>query len=175
VRILALDQSIRRSGWALLTKRRHAVVEAQGWFGSVAASGAQSDRDKVACFKQQVRDLIVDYTPDALVWEKPMQVISRNQGRGVNAHQLILTRLDEVLVGLADEFDLYSDAVAPRTWRAMVLGKGAGALPARAAKQRARSYVLWLGINASNDDVAEAICIGLWAASCSRELPARVE
>jgi len=169
MRILALDQSTRRSGWALVTKQRQAAVQASGWFGS----DGLDDRGKVEAFKQHVRELILDYEPDALVWEKPLKVISRNQGRGINAHQLILTRLDEVLVGLAGDYDLYSDSVAPQTWRALVLGKGSGNLPGRAAKERARSYVGWLGIEASNDDVAEAICIGLWAATCSKVLPAR--
>lgn len=164
MRILALDQSVKRSGWAIVSGRE---IGPHGWFGSMAAD----DRRQVELFKDQVRQLILDYEPELLAWEAPAKFIPafarKGGGTAVNAHQLVLTRLDQVLLGLANEFDLYDEAPAPKTWRAMVLGKGCGNLPKREAKRRAVAYCGWLGIQVPNDDVAEAICIGLWAASCS--------
>ena len=167
--ILALDQSITRSGFAVLeTGRRPGTgqVMHSGWFGSAGGD----DRVKVDAFIQHVRELILDYAPGLMVWEKPAKYLARVGAKGgVNAHQLVLTRLDENLFGLARDYGRAFATVAPNTWRAKVLGKGAGRMPRDEAKRRALAHCAWIGQPVKNADQAEAICIGLWALAYVRE------
>jgi hypothetical protein len=162
--ILALDQSLKRTGWAVLYQRRlglPAVVKASGTF-AVAMGKLATERQKVDSFHNQVEQLILDYAPlDALVWEKPTKHIG---GRaGVTARTLVLTRLDETLVGLAHKHGLAHRAPMPATWRAKILGRGSGKLLRDEAKARALNYCRWIGVSVADDDEAEAVCIGLWA------------
>ena len=165
--ILALDQSITRSGFAVLEtgQRGRGQVMHSGWFGAMGGD----DRAKVDAFIQHVRELILDYAPQLLVWEKPAKYIARVGAGGVNAHQLVLTRLDENLVGLARDYGRAFATVAPNTWRAKVFGKGAGRMPRDEAKRRALAHCAWIGHPVRYADQAEAICIGLWAVAHARE------
>jgi hypothetical protein len=166
LRLLALDQSIKRTGWTVIEASgplRPPKVIGRGWFG---VGGAGDERAKVARFVQGVRDLAIDYEPvEALVWEKPTAFVGT---RGVNARTLLLTRLDEALHQFCADKQLRSLTAAASTWRAKVLGKGAGRLSREEAKQRAVQYCEWIGLPCSNDDEAEAICIGMWACAYGR-------
>jgi hypothetical protein len=146
--ILALDQSLKRSGWALLDGGK---VVASGWFGSKGS-------DPVAEFRWHVRQLILDFDPEALAWEKP--AIFRSQRASLSG-----ARLDQALRDLADEHGLKGLTVGASTWRSQVLGKGAGRLASEAAKCRALFYCHLTGIEVRDHNQAEAICIGIWAAT----------
>ena len=155
MKILALDQSLSRSGWAVL---EHAgKIEASGWFG-IKVKDRVPTRQAVDTFKDQVRQLILDYRPEALAWERPG--IFRSQRANLTG-----ARLDEALVALADSHELATMNVAAATWRSQVLGKGAGRLSSEEAKQRALLYCRWMGFETTDHNQAEAICIGLWALS----------
>jgi hypothetical protein len=165
MRLLALDQSMKRTGWCVLAAT-HPVkppqVLGRGWFGA----GGGDDRARMHVFRQGVEDLLDDYQPiDALIWEAPNKFIG---ARGVNHRTLLLTRLDEVLHQIAEQRDLACQAVAAATWRSKVLGKGAGRLSREEAKRQAVAYCEWIGLPCANDDEAEAICLGMWAAAYGR-------
>lgn len=162
--ILALDQSVRRSGWAVVEtdRKRQARFRGFGWFGAQAA-----DNDsQVEAFIDQVDQLVLDHQAGVLVWEKPSKFMARPGG--VQARTLVLTRFDQALRDLAKLRRLSIDTVAANSWRAKVLGKGAGRLSAEEAKRRALGYCQLLGLAVSDHNQAEAICIGFWAATCSR-------
>lgn len=162
--ILALDQSVTRSGYAVIETegRRPRILDS----GSFSAQGA-TERDKVDAFAAQVTRLVLTNDPVMLVWEKPAKYIPDYGGRGVNAHQLILTRLDEQLEEMVKRHGGIGHRVASNTWRAKVLGRGAGSLGRQEAKRRAVSYCQWIDHPVDNADEAEACCIGLWAATCA--------
>jgi hypothetical protein len=165
MRLLALDQSMRRTGWAVIDVKapaRPPRVVGRGWFGALGGD----DRTRIHRFTQGVRGLVNDYGEvTALVWEKPNAFAGE---RGVNARTLLLTRLDEALHQLAEEKGLTALTVAASTWRSKVLGKGAGRLTRDEAKRQAVAYCEWIGLPCANDDEAEAICIGMWAAAYGR-------
>jgi len=167
MRLLALDQSIRASGWALFDVQSQSGYGGtmcklrSGWFGAQAAS----DDGKLAAFIDHVEQLVADEQPAMLVWEKPSKFIG---GRGgVQARTLVLTRLDQALQDICRRCALSYDTVAPGTWRAKVFGKGGG----RLSRDEAKAWALWhteaIGLPVKSVDEAEAICIGLWAATCS--------
>jgi hypothetical protein len=171
--ILALDQSVRRTGWAVAALPERSVLPprfiGRGWFGAIKPS---DPRAQVFAFTEAVRALVIDYEVGALVWEKPSAFAGP---RGVNARTLILTRLDEALHQLARQLNVAVLTVAASTWRAKVLGKGGGRLTRDEAKRQAVRYCEWIGIACANDDEAEAVCIALWAAAFGRiEEQARV-
>ena len=165
MRLLALDQSARRTGWAVIETTgpaRPPRVVARGWFGALG----DDQRARIHRFVEAVRGLVIDYQPiEAMVWEKPNAFVGE---RGVNARTLLLTRLDEALHQLAADKGLATQTVAASTWRSKVLGKGAGRLSRDEAKRQAVAYCEWIGLPCGNDDEAEAICIGMWAAAYGR-------
>jgi hypothetical protein len=146
--ILALDQSLKRSGWALLDD---GTVRTSGWFGA-------KGKDAVGNFRWHVKQLILDVEPDALAWEKPATFRSQRAS-------LAGARLDQVLADLAAEHGLKALSAAASTWRSKVLGKGAGRLTSDEAKGRAMFYCRLIGSAVSDHNTAEAICIGIWAAT----------
>lgn len=156
--VLALDQSVRRTGFAVLEAApngwRGGTVVHSGWFGSRAGS----QRAAVDTFKREVTGLILDYHPEVLAWERPAVFRSMRSSA-------VLARLDEALVALADRHELTAMSAAAATWRSKVLGKGSARLASRDAKARAVAYCGWLGLKVLNPDQAEAVCIGLWAAA----------
>lgn len=164
--ILALDQSVAVTGWAVLDHRRGHPSKLLhfGFFASKAAT----DHAKLELFKQHVRELILDYNPVYMVWEAPTKHMG---GRaGVTSRTLLLTRLDQALRDLADELDVAFDTVAANSWRSKVLGKGTGKLPREQAKLRALWYAHQLVDGVRSADTAEAICIGLWACGYGKGL-----
>lgn len=171
MKVLALDQSVKATGWAIVSRRTLGlppIVEASGFFGT---KGALTTRDKVDAFVDQVRQLLLDYEPEHVIWEKPNAFMGAH---GVTARTLILTRLDEAMTRVCEQLDVSCEAVAANTWRAKILGKGAGKLPRAEAKQRALNYCRWMDMRVNSDDEAEAICIGFWALTFSKQVLAQV-
>lgn len=152
MKILALDQSLRRSGWAVVD--RHGNGLSHGWFG---ASGVDM-RARVDGFKWHVEQLILDCEPAVLAWERPATFRSQRAN-------LAGARLDEALVALAAKHELTTMTVAASTWRSQVLGKGAGRLTSDEAKALALRYCRWIGVEVRDHNAAEAVCIGRWAAA----------
>ena len=172
--LLALDQSVKATGFAVMElrgPRKNATLITSGWFGAKA----KAEDDRLAAFRQHVLELLLDYEPALLVWEKPTKFIGGNdRPRGVQARTLILTRLDQVLRDLAVERGIAWDTVAANTWRAKVLGRGAGHLNRTDAKDAALAFCMWSGTPVNSADQAEAICIGHWAAAYSNVLGHKV-
>lgn len=159
--ILALDQSVKRSGWAVFEPRplHQFRIRGHGWFG---AHGADNET-QVNAFIDQVDQLVLDYGPSMLVWEKPSAFAG---ARGVNARTLVLTRIDQALRDLAKLRRIGAASVAASTWRAKVLGKGAGRFTSEQAKAAALTYWRRFHIDLKVHDEAEAMCIAVWACTC---------
>lgn len=158
--LLAIDQSVRRSGWAVMEARpmRQFGIVGHGWFGAQA----KTSEDRVNSFIDQVDALVLDYGPALLVWEKPNAFMG---ARGVNARTLVLTRLDQALRDLAKLRALQTATVAASSWRARVLGKGAGRFSGDRAKAAALAYWAMFRVEVRDHNEAEAMCMGVWACS----------
>jgi Holliday junction resolvasome RuvABC endonuclease subunit len=168
MRILAFDQSVKRTGWAVVEREREGLPARPITWGSFGAPGIDT-RAKMSAFICEVGVLVTAHEPDVVVWESPSAFMGKG---GVNARTLILTRLDEALTRLCEARDLACTTVAASSWRSRILGKGCGRLPRIEAKRRAMMYVDWLDLTVANDDEAEAICIGMWGALFSRAVAA---
>lgn len=167
MRILAFDQSLTRTGWCILTNPRSpAETMRLGWFSS----------PNTASFGVALGDVFSLAQPDFVAFETPRnQIMTYKKKPGLlpgdgavtpNAKQLVLPwiagQIEQACIDRAIPYELVSAA----TWRARVIGKGAGQLPRKQAKQAARTTCDRLGIDYPNEDCAEAALIALWAASC---------
>lgn len=159
--ILALDQAVKRSGWAVFEPRpmHQFRIIGHGWFGAQA----DDSETQVNTFIDHVDQLVLDYGPSTLVWEKPSAFAG---ARGVNARTLVLTRIDQALRDLAKLRKLRVAVVAASSWRAKVLGKGAGRFTSEQAKAAALTYWSRFHIELRDHNEAEAMCIATWACTC---------
>lgn len=175
MRILAFDQSLTRTGWA--------VVETPGRLIEVGAFEARtgSDNDRIVDFCRRVSNLIGTFLPGFLVWEAPSPFIAGYARKGppdlvggdegrwtVNSRQLLLPQLHGVLIATATLRRLPFDVVSAVTWRKAIYGVGRARLSKGEAKRMAVEYCRLAGYTVPNHDAAEATCIALWAAANSQ-------
>ena len=179
--ILGLDQSITQTGWALYS---YPGDERRMKCGSFSCATADDAEGKCDLFAYHIKRLIgpKDTRPDFIVWERAKRQISSYPKKTkidlfgadnaatfmtVNADQLLLPEIQGIIRGGAIFYSVKYESVSPATWRAALYGKGGGKLLRADAKARAKDYCAKLGINASNENEAEAACIARWAATCS--------
>lgn len=166
--VLALDPSLTRSGFvtfeappvrfdtlaagsfgsddpAHFTRQLHAIIEAAG---------------PGMIFAEEARKVI-------LIYGKKQLQIGGDQMTTPNADQLKLSEIQGAIRGLAEAADIPLVLVPPPTWRAKILGNGG--LSRQEAKRAAKRHCAYLKIDVKNHDSAEAVCIGLWGATCSQE------
>lgn len=163
--VLALDPSLTRTGYAAFSAPPPHLKDIEtGSFNSsdpedfIAQLLALVERvgaDFVAA--EQARAVILTYGKKQLVSAGPVVT--------PNAKQLKLSEIQGGMRGLCVARHIPLALVSPKTWRAKVLGNGNLSRPE--AKAAAKTYCRRLGIDVRNHDVAEAVCIGLWAATCS--------
>lgn len=162
--LLTFDPSLKRTGYAFM--------KAPPVVASAIESGSFASEDPDA-FIAQALALINDIRPDFIAAEQAHKIImlyGKKQLLGgnvvvtPNADQLKLCELQGGLKGIAKTRGIGMVTVPPKTWRKAVLGNGG--LARDAAKAAAVTYCARLKIIVANHDAAEAICIGLWAASC---------
>lgn len=168
IRILGLDQSLTRTGWAIAEKpaRGEVTVGPTGWF---AAPGS------TARFGKELWGLLLDLSPDFIVFEKPRTVVMTYAKKpGLipgenfvtpNASQLVLPWIAGMIEQACIDRQMPYEIVSAPTWRARMIGKGAGHLSRKEAKEAARKTCDWLGLRYPNEDVAEAILIALYGAA----------
>jgi hypothetical protein len=157
MRILGIDQSLTRTGWAVV--EGHSSVELTGWFKSA----------NTADFGDQLRSVLLDTQPDMVVAEQPVMWVKvyRKQswagdGMAPSSKQLVLPWIAGMIEMGCLMAGISFQLVPVATWRAGVIGKGAGRLPRAEAKAAAKTTCDRLGIKYANEDVAEAILIALW-------------
>lgn len=168
--ILALDPSLTRCGFV--------TFEAPPVRLDTLAAGSFASDDP-AHFIRQLAAIIEAAEPGMIFAEKAREVILvygkkqlqfAGQGQHMttpNADQLKLSEIQGGIRGLAEAADIPLVLVSPKTWRAKILGNGNLSRPE--AKKAAKDYCRYLKIEAKNHDVAEAILIGIWGATCSQE------
>jgi hypothetical protein len=156
--ILALDQSLTRTGWALMAGER---------FDPAATVTGSFHSDDVEDFMDKVVYLLEDNDPDVVIWEAPLMVIftyGKKQLVGPematpNADQLKLHHLHGALLALTRGRQRLF--VPPRTWRKAILGDGR--LDRVRAKAAAKLHCQRIHLPQPNHDCAEAVCLGLYA------------
>ena len=158
--ILAFDQSLTRTGWALM---------GHGRFDPGTTITGSFHSDSVDAFIETVAQLIEDNDPQVVIWEAPLMIIfqyGKKQLVGPNmltpsADQLKLHHLHGAMLALTrGRIRLF---VPPKTWRKLVLGDGK--LDKARAKAAAKLHCERISLPQVNHDCAEAVCIGLYAQS----------
>lgn len=170
LRVLGFDQSLTRTGWALVEGSRGALPSLHGWFGSKT----------IADFGAQARGIIIDTAPDFVAFEAPRDWIvgyakkaaaldvDGPVGMTPNKKQLLLPYIAGVLEGLCLGRGLPYECVPAVTWRSAIMGKGAGRWSKQEAKINAVNTCARLGLKPGNHDVAEAMLIALWGMTCDQ-------
>ncbi|PWJ80613.1 Holliday junction resolvasome RuvABC endonuclease subunit [Pseudaminobacter salicylatoxidans] len=172
--ILAFDQSIARTGWALYEPPSHSSMMI-GSFTSRPETGMTTE-EKTAIFCDEIEKLFRAHKPQFVIWEAAAEVIRsfakqgkedllgqhKVQGVTVNADQLILRDIQGHIRHAARARRIPYEAVQPKTWRAAILKNGN--LGRDEAKNKAREFCQMLRISVKNDDQAEAVCISLFGA-----------
>jgi hypothetical protein len=175
VLILAFDQSIARSGWALYEPPTMTSIQF-GSFTSRPRTGMATE-EKAAIFCDEIEKLFKAHRPQFVCWEAATEIIrsyakqgktdligeKKVQGVTVNADQLILRDIQGHIRHAASARRIPYEAVSPRTWRAAILKNGN--LTREAAKKKAREMCQMLRIPVKNEDQAEAVCISLYGAT----------
>lgn len=173
--ILAFDQSIARTGWAVYEPPAHGKMLI-GSFTSRPHTN-MSTEEKTAIFCDEIEKLFKAHKPQFVIWEAATEIIrsyakqgktdligeQKVQGVTVTADQLILRDIQGHIRHAARARRLAYEAVNPRTWRAGILKNGN--LGRDEAKQKARELCQMLRIPVKNDDQAEAACIALYGAT----------
>jgi hypothetical protein len=156
--ILALDQSLTRTGYAVMAGTR---------FDPGTTITGSFNSANVEEFIERIGELIEDLDPHVVIWEAPIMVVmmyGKRQltGAGMvtpNASQFLLHHLHGALLALTrGRQRLY---VPPKTWRAAILGNAK--LDRARAKAAARLHCSRIGLPQPNHDCAEAVCLGLYA------------
>lgn len=175
--ILAFDQSATQTGYAIFEAPGEPVVIC----GSFSCKDGRDGNEQADIFAAEVKHLANIYKPDFFAWERAKPNISAYPKKGkpdlggdppagqwtVNAGQLILPEIQGILRGMAKAYGKPSASAYPSTWRAAVLGRGAGHYTRDEAKAAAKRHCEFLKIKAHNENEAEAACVALWAASTS--------
>lgn len=113
---------------------------------------------KGAATKTQTADMFASRSPKAETKLAPATV---------NASQLILRDIQGQIRQACIERSLFWAKPAPSTWRADLFGTGFGNMEKDKVKAHAKTYCHRSKIFVENGDQAEAVCIAIWAATCS--------
>lgn len=173
--ILAFDQSIARTGWALHEPPSVSSI-AFGSFTSRPHTG-MSTEEKTAIFCDEIEKLFKAHRPQFVIWEAATEIIrsypkqgkvdllgeAKVQGVTVTADQLILRDIQGHIRHATRARRIPYEAVNPKTWRASILKNGN--LGRDDAKKKAKELCQMLRIPVKNDDQAEAVCIAMYGAS----------
>lgn len=184
MRILAFDQSITNTGFALYDAPGDERAIHCGSFSCDNFSTAEAQCDQ---FAKEVKSILgrckkIDEPVDFIGWERASRKITayrKKDGQGllpkdgiprwtVNASQLLLPEIQGCIRGIAISYSLPFESVGSDTWRAAIYGTGGGSLHRAAAKAAAKQYCRRLGITFANEDEAEAACIAIWMSRCSQ-------
>ena len=180
MKILAFDQSLSRTGWALYETTKDPSGMMIGSFTS-SPKPRMEDEVRLEIFGTEIKRLFVAHKPDFVCWEKAQNVIrsyktkgradllgNEDEGMTVNAKQLLLRDLQGQIRQACIDWRVPWVWVTPGEWRARVYGKGFGRLPKKESKAKAKDHCSLLGISFKNEDEAEAGCIALYAKSNDR-------
>jgi len=166
MKILGLDQSLTRTGWCLLTGTRRAPE---------FKVGSESGFDDASEFCHWLAGFLNAHRPEFVVWERPTPRIMIYNKKSLfggavtpNAAQLVLPQLAGMIEMACYDRDIAAIDVASNSWRARVIGKGSGNLPAAKTKQAAKAHCDLLNIAVKNADQAEAALIALYGMSCDQ-------
>jgi len=160
MKILGLDQSLTRTGWCLLTGTRGTPE---------FKTGSESGFDDATEFCHWLAGFLDAHWPAFVVWARPTPRVMIYAKKGLvggmvtpNASQLVLPQLAGMIEMACYDRDIAHVDVASNSWRARVMGKGSGNLPAAKTKQAAKAHCELLKIPVKNADQAEAALIALY-------------
>lgn len=177
--ILAFDQSITRTGWALFDPSKDPSSMMVGSFTSAPRKN-MDDEEKLETFGREIKRLFVRHKPDFVCWEKAQNIMRSYPKKGkkdllgdtvddgftVNAAQLILRDIQGQIRQSCIDWKAPWVCVTPGMWRASVYGKGFGRLQKAESKAKAEEHCRLFGIAFKNNDEAEAACIAMYASRC---------
>lgn len=148
IQILALDQSTKRTGFAIFKDRQYI---SSGLIDCDKEEYSPEERFKHMCFS--LKELFTQVSPDFLIME---QVAYQR-----NAAALIeLARLQGVLISICFDVDIPFFIYPPSSWRKDIGFKQGAGIKRKELKLQAIEYVQKkYGINA-NEDTAESIAMG---------------
>ena len=160
MKILGLDQSLTRTGWCLLTGTRGTPE---------FKTGSESGFDDATEFCHWLAGFLDAHWPEFVVWERPTPRVMIYAKKGLvggmvtpNASQLVLPQLAGMIEMACYDRDIAHVDVASNSWRARIIGKGAGNLPASKTKKAALQACEQFKIPVKNADQAEAALIALY-------------
>jgi Holliday junction resolvasome RuvABC endonuclease subunit len=174
--ILAFDQSIARTGWAVYEPPTISTMMI-GSFTSRPAKGMTTE-EKTAIFCDEIERLFKAHKPSFVIWEAATEIIRsypkqgktdllgqhKVQGVTVNADQLILRDIQGHIRHAARARRIPYEPVNPKTWHAAMLKNGN--LNREDSKRKARELCQMLRIPVKNEDQAEAACIAMFGGTC---------
>lgn len=160
-RLISFDQATRNTGFACFegSDLRN--------YGLLEASGADGDArlDEMAV---QIRDLIRRYNPKFVVFEGVLFQKSPNA-------LIMLANLQGIIRGICQERGCEYAVYAPTSWRSLIgLQQGRGITRDKLKEQAVKFVHSAYGIDVE-EDVCEAICIGLAHLRKSGMLPPLVD
>lgn len=148
MKILALDQASRVSGWAIFANNDLLT------YGKIDLSKQDDIGERLHLLRQKVKQLIEDHKIDKIILEDIYM-----DGQRINNVQTFkaLAEVFGVLYELCIELDIPVEAVLAGTWKSTLGIKG------RTRPEQKRAAQAWVaencGIKATQDEV-DAICIG---------------
>lgn len=166
MKLLALDPSLTRTGYAIFSAPPPTLADLE-----VGSFTSEDPED----FVRQVLAIVDDRGIEFIAAEMARGIVlmyGKKQLGGIgavtpNGNQLKLSEIQGGMRGVCAARHIPLALVAPKTWRAKVLGNGNLSRPE--AKAAAKRYCQQIKVEVKNHDVAEAVCIGLWAATCDQQ------
>lgn len=164
MRILALDQASRTSGWSVFEDGK--LLE----YGKFTFSDEDFGK-RLEKIRNKVATMIEQYKPDEVVFEDiqlQAQDDTYNYGNNIATFKK-LAEVFGVIYELVTELNIPNRAVLSTVWKGKLgLLHGYGQ-KRESQKQEAQAWVKEnYGIKATQDE-ADAICIGIWASSTQPE------
>jgi len=180
LKILSFDISKTKTGWALwdVAFRNGVLPDMRGISGMRTGSfKTEGDTlfEAVASFQPQFVRVVKECNPDFASYEEGLPNIKSYVGEGgkesVNSSALVLNRLLGSAQGVLMGLKTPHESVPDQTWRKAFLGFGRKTGFSKADyKRAAKAMCDELGIDAKNQDEAEAAGVCFWTAFHSQHL-----
>lgn len=153
MKILALDQASRTSGWSVFENGKLVT------YGKFTVDDTDFGL-RLQKIRNKVKSLIETHNPDEVVFEDIQ--LQANQGNNVDTFKK-LAEVFGVIYELLTELNISNRAVLSTVWKSKLkLLHGAGQ-KRESQKQEAQRWVVeTYGVKPTQDE-SDAICIGMWA------------
>lgn len=154
MKILSIDQATIKSGYALYEKNKNIEIFELEEYGIINVSKEKESEKKFSAMCQGIKQLILDFKPDHVIFE--------DVSLQTNPSTLILlARLQGAIIQTLLDYNITYDIYKPSTWRKTLgFNQGRG-VKRKELKVQAIDYVKGKFNLDVEEDVCEAICIGM--------------